>query len=166
MTIDFHSFIHSKYAKWTLYGLSFLFVLFILFEFYRLLTFQSGIKAELKQPERVISTSHPSLRPLKHEAFFGDYVPDNLNASQVKQSMLNLKLAGIAYSKNPEKALAIIQGAGGVERFYRINDKLPGGAVIKRILPDAVIIEHAGDLERLSLPEKQLKFEKPSKPLL
>ncbi len=166
MSIDFYSLIQTKYGKWALYGISLLFALLIMFEWYRLLTFKSGINAALKQPAATVSKIKNKPQVLKHDVFFGDYVPDNLNISQVRQSMLNLKLAGITYSKNTDKSFAMCQSAQGEEHFYRINDSLPGGAVIKRILPDAVIIEHEGELERLSLPEKELKFEKTAKPLL
>lgn len=97
--------------------------------------------------------------------FFGTYLPKNLNEFNVKQSMLNLTVVGIMYAPNDEDSLVIIQSSTGKELTYRVGDKIPGGAVIKKIMPDGVFVERDGILESLSLPKMPLIFA-PNEPLL
>ena len=49
--------------------------------------------------------------------------------------------------------------------FYKIGDKIPGGAIIKRIMAGGVLAERNGALESLSLPKNDLTFEPVAKPL-
>lgn len=99
-------------------------------------------------------------------AFFGRYVPENLNDADVKQSMLNLKVVGIMLSIPENDSQVIIHAANGHDQTYRVGDTLPGDVVIKRISRDGVLVERKGDLESLSFPENELIFEAPAKPLI
>lgn len=98
-------------------------------------------------------------------AFFGDYVPKSLNEADVKQSMLDLSVVGIMFSNSEKASHVIIRSAGGREQTFNVGDSLPGGAIIKRITPDGVLIRRNGQLESLSLPKNALTFEPPAKPL-
>ena len=97
--------------------------------------------------------------------FFGDYVPNNLNDADVKQSMLDLTVVGIMFSNDEKNSHVIIRTAGNGEKSFAVGDSLPGGAIIKRITPDGVLIRRNGALESLSLPKSSLTFEPPAKPL-
>ena len=97
--------------------------------------------------------------------FFGDYVPKTLSDAGVKQSMLNLKIVGIMFAKNEKDSHVIIMTAAGKEETFKVGESLPGGAIIKRITADGVLIGHNGVLESLSLPKNVLIFEAPAKPL-
>lgn len=97
--------------------------------------------------------------------FFGDYVPQNLSDGGVKQSMLDLTVVGIMFDKSELASHVIIRMSGGLEQTFNKGDKLPGGAVIKRITPDGVLIGRNGTLESLSLPKNALIFDAPAKPL-
>ncbi len=97
--------------------------------------------------------------------FFGNYVPDNLNDMSVKQSMLNFKVVGILLATRKEDSQVIIHIANGRSQTYRAGDTLPGEVVIKRITAKGVLVERKGELESLSLPENELIFEVPAKPL-
>jgi general secretion pathway protein C len=113
-----------------------------------------------------IKVKQPSLNAGLNTAFFGDYVPKNLSDSDVKQSMLNLTVVGIMFADNSEETShVIIRSAGGREQTFGIGDSLPGGAIIKRITSDGVLIGRNGSLERLSLQKNALTFEPPAKPL-
>lgn len=98
-------------------------------------------------------------------AFFGDYVPNNLNEVYVKQSMLDLKIVGIMFATSEKESHVVVSTASGNEQTFFVGDSLPGGAIIKRITPDGVLILRNGALESLSLPKNALTFEAPAKPL-
>jgi general secretion pathway protein C len=98
-------------------------------------------------------------------AFFGDYVPKTLNDSGVKQSMLDLTVVGIMFSDEEGESHVIIRTATGVEKTFYVGDSLPGGALIKRITLDGVLIQQKGSLESLIFPKNALIFEPPPKPL-
>ena len=115
--------------------------------------------------ERLVPPQREQLSTGLKVAFFGDYVPTNLNEAGVKQSMLDLKVVGIMFSENDEASHVIIQMAAGRERTFKVGDSLPGGGIIKRITPDGVLIGRNGSLESLSLPKKALISAPPPKPL-
>ena len=49
--------------------------------------------------------------------------------------------------------------------MFRVGDTIPGDAVIKRIMPDGVLLMREGVMESLSLPKNELIFEPPPKPM-
>lgn len=112
-----------------------------------------------------IKAKQPSLNTGLTTTFFGDYVPKNLSDSDVKQSMLDLTVVGIMFDNSEKASHVIIRTAGGRERTFGVGDALPGGAIIKRITSDGVLIGRNGSLERLSLQKNALTFEPPAKPL-
>lgn len=67
---------------------------------------------------------------------------------------LNLKLRGVLASQDPVMARAIIADGKGVEEAYAVNGDLPGGAVLREIYADRVILEYRGRLEALRLPKE------------
>jgi general secretion pathway protein C len=105
-------------------------------------------------------SSH-SLVPL-----FGDYVPQNLDAAGVSQSMLNLTVVGIVYAINENNSQVILQSPNGQEQFYRVGDTLPEGGEIKRITVEGVLVLREGHLERLSMEKEQLRFDDAASPFI
>ena len=69
------------------------------------------------------------------------------------------------FSTGDTASHVIIRVAGHPEQPFGVGDILPGGAIIKRISSDGVLIEHNGILESLSLPNNALTFEPPIEPL-
>jgi len=72
---------------------------------------------------------------------------------------LRLTLRGVFASSAPESSWAIIADRVGNEEFYRIDDNekpLPGGAIIKEIHQDRIILLHNNRFETLRLPQDQL----------
>lgn len=98
-------------------------------------------------------------------AFFGGYVPKTLNDSGVKQSMLDLTVVGIMFADDGSESHVIIRDPTGRDKTYYVGDSLPGGAVIKGITLDGVLIQQKGSLESLRFPKNALIFESPAKPL-
>lgn len=96
---------------------------------------------------------------------FGEYLPKQFGDMQIKRSTLDLRVVGILYSTRTQDSQVILRTASGVEQPYKIGDTLPGGATIKQISADGVLVMHKGELESLSLPKNKLIFEPPSKGL-
>jgi general secretion pathway protein C len=72
------------------------------------------------------------------------------------ETQLNLTLSGVVASGSVTGGGAIIAAPGGVEAFYAINAQLPGGAMLKEVHPDRVVLERNGRLETLRLPKEGL----------
>lgn len=73
-------------------------------------------------------------------------------APTAPETRLNLALRGV-FASEDEKALAIIASGGATERFYRVGDNIAGGAILKAVYPDRVILERSLQLETLTLPK-------------
>lgn len=166
MKFDIHYLFTAKYAKWIVISLITLFSLLIIYEYCALwfpvvrapVSSDSNIKVEIEKKQ-------DSGDFILNSALFGTYVPDGLNDATVKKSMLDVTLVGILFADNPENSQVIIRSASGDEKTYNINDKIPGGAVIQRIIAGGILVEHDGSLESLSLPKDDLTFEPIPKPL-
>lgn len=74
------------------------------------------------------------------------------------ETRLDLTLRGVFATGLRENAWAIIAVSGGAERHYRIGDRV-GGATVRDILPDRVVLEHGGRFEALRLPRDRLAAE-------
>jgi general secretion pathway protein C len=166
MKLDIHSFLSSKHAKWLIMGFILLFILLTVSEYSKLIWSLSDPEPSPVSEERIITTSKKdSFDSLLNSSLFGVYVTNDLNDDNVKKSMLNITLVGILLGNTANDSQVIIRTSNGEERNYRINDKIPGGVVIKRILAGGILVEHNGSLESITLPKEELKFEPISKPL-
>jgi general secretion pathway protein C len=93
---------------------------------------------------------------LKQLHLFGEYnaqavVPNAVEVESVPETQLNLTLAGVVASNDPQAASAIIANSGKQE-VYGIGDKITGTrAVLDQVYFDRVIIKHSGKLETLML---------------
>lgn len=96
---------------------------------------------------------------------FGDYIPKTLVDLNVKPSGLNMALVGVLFSPKQKGSQALISVANSSANTYVVGDTLPGNVTIKQITPDGVVLEHAGELESLSLPKDELTFDPPPQPL-
>ncbi len=73
------------------------------------------------------------------------------------ETTLNLVLRGVfASSRAGEISGAIIGAPNGVDSFYTVNARLPGGATLKEVHVDRVVLERGGRLETLRLPKESL----------
>lgn len=165
MKLDMTYFLSSKYARWLIISLILVFSLLTLSEFIKL--FGSVEEQESSSNVQVVSPAPPknSLEALSQSALFGVYVPNDLNSDNVKKSMLNIALVGILLGNTSESSQVIIRLADGEEKNFKVNDKIPGGALIKKIMADGILVEHNGSLESVSLPKSELIFEPVAKPL-
>ncbi|HXG27848.1 MAG TPA: type II secretion system protein GspC [Nevskiales bacterium] len=67
------------------------------------------------------------------------------------ETALNLKLKGILAFGSETASRALIADASGREKPYAVGDDVPGGAVLKAIHADRVILERSGRFETLRL---------------
>ncbi|PJD93542.1 MAG: general secretion pathway protein GspC [Legionella sp.] len=127
------------------------------------------LHSELKLP--IPQSAHPktlkrsTITQSLNTQIFGEYVPKALVDADVKPSGLNLSLVGILFSTKNEASHAIINISDGNAHLFSVGDAVPGGAKIKQITPDGVILEREGEFESLSLPKNELTFEPLPKPL-
>jgi len=70
-------------------------------------------------------------------------------AKNLPKTTLKLTLTGVLASTNKKQASALIQGPNKETINYKINDELPGGATLKDVFSDRVVIERSGRLENL-----------------
>ncbi|WP_367605839.1 type II secretion system protein N [Legionella sp. W05-934-2] len=96
--------------------------------------------------------------------YFGQYLPED--AKDIQQADLDFVLVGVLYSENVKDSQVIVRQSNQEEKFYHMNDSLPGGAVVKKITENSVIILYDGKLQQLSLPKDSLAFEPKPKSLL
>lgn len=103
--------------------------------------------------------------PMFTVAIFGQYQAP-LSEAEIKQSTLDLQLVGIMFSSDEKHSQVLIRGQGGEEKVYGLGDTLPGGAKIKQIGKNGIVVLYQGALESLSLLKNALLFQKPAKPLI
>ena len=87
---------------------------------------------------------------------FGKFEPPKapVTPAEMPVTPLNLSLRGVVAADNPVTALAIIADQGGKEDYYAINAELPGGAKLKEIHSDRIILVRNNQDEVLRLPRE------------
>ncbi|KTD52605.1 type II secretion system protein N [Legionella quateirensis] len=166
MKFDIHYLLSARYAKWIIISLISLFSMLIIIEFASILIpYSKNSEASEKETTPSGGTKQDTFSDILNSSMFGVYVPNDLNEGNVKKSMLNVSLVGILFADKTDESQVIIRSSSGEEKTYKIGDKIPGGAVIKRIMAGGVLVERDGNLESLSLPKNDLTFEPVAKPL-
>lgn len=79
--------------------------------------------------------------------------------SALPETTLQLSLVGIMQAGLPELSQAIIATPDGQEKVYTVGEAVPGGATIRAIHAQQVILDRAGTLEELPLPRDPLHFK-------
>ncbi len=78
--------------------------------------------------------------------------PQAQAALDAPETRLNLTLRGV-YATPGEDAMAIIAAGGANEKLYRVGDTVSGGATLKAVYPNRVILQRGARMETLSLPK-------------
>jgi general secretion pathway protein C len=73
------------------------------------------------------------------------------------QSTSPLLLTGVLARADPVTGLAIIGQSGQATRVYRVGEPVPGGATLHSVYADRAVIDRAGHLETLSLPQQSTR---------
>jgi general secretion pathway protein C len=72
-----------------------------------------------------------------------------VETEKLPETTLKLRLTGVLAGKNNIQAGALIEGPDSQTRSYRIDEEVPGGAILKQVYPDRVVLERTGRLENL-----------------
>ncbi|MBU2478975.1 MAG: hypothetical protein KKA36_07775, partial [Gammaproteobacteria bacterium] len=83
--------------------------------------------------------------------------PNTSGPIDAPDTRLNLVLRGVLSSDEPDGARAIIAEPNGNENFFRVGSALPGGAELKEIYADRIILMRAGRHETLRLPREAME---------
>lgn len=75
----------------------------------------------------------------------------------IPETQLKLVLRGVMASKDPRTATAIVADPSGNEDFYTVGKELPGGAVLKEVHDQNIVLSRGGRFETLRLPDDALK---------
>lgn len=78
-------------------------------------------------------------------------------AIELPETRLNLVLRGVIAGKSAAESGAIIADPSGNQKFYALGAKLPGGAELKEIHADHIILLRNGQFETLRLPRDELR---------
>ena len=89
------------------------------------------------------------------EASAKPIAPKVVAPREAPDTRLKLTLKGLFASDEAAEAMAIVADAKGDEKPYRIGDPLPGGAELKEIYTDRIILMRSGRFETLRLPRDQ-----------
>lgn len=71
----------------------------------------------------------------------------------IRQTSLNLQLAGVFAYEPQENAIAIISAGSAEQNAYGIGDKISGETSLEAVYADHVVLRNRGKLEKLLLPE-------------
>lgn len=157
---------HEKYARWIIIALLFLFALLTLDQLSDLIWPPYASQSAPQASARLKLQPKGDYKLVLKSAIFGSYVPKDLDESSVQESLLNLEIVGILFAPNLQDSHVIIRAADGEEKTYLVGDALPGGAVLKKITAQGILVERDGNLESLSLPKGELTFEPIAQPML
>ncbi|MDF1684224.1 MAG: type II secretion system protein N [Legionellaceae bacterium] len=116
-----------------------------------------------------VKIAEPVKQPKQHKAvhvdLFGTYTPDGVEGGGIEQSKLNASIIGILYSSDEKASQVLLDVPGHANQVFSVGDTIPGGAKIKRITPEGILLMRSGKMESLSLPKKKLDFAPPPQPM-
>lgn len=88
------------------------------------------------------------LMPIATLAPFGRTDP-----SAIASTRLPLELRGAVLARPESQSSAWIAASGGTARSYRVGATVSGGAILKSVAGDHVVLNVSGKLERLAFPK-------------
>ena len=118
---------------------------------------QSGGAAPAPLPAQMRPTMNPTLRlaTIVNAHLFG---LAGVNASgDAPPTSAQLVLTGVLADRDPARGQAIIGERAASAKLYGVGDAIPGGAHLRSVYSDRVLIERNGALESLLLPHTPLK---------
>lgn len=144
-------------------------LLFLVFIVIRLFTSVSGFRSIYSDPgkntQSIDINDNNSLNDMVKKGLnveiFGKYIPTQFGDANIRPSILDVKVIGVMFSNDKQKSQVLLRLANGIERVFKINDIIPGGAKILRIYKDGIVVNRDGVMERLNLPADRLIFDKP-----
>ena len=89
----------------------------------------------------------------------------NPGAAAIPETQLKLVLRGVMASQDPHTATAIVADPSGHEDYYMVGKELPGGAILKEVHPQYIVLSRGGRLETLRLPTDALPVSNSALPV-
>jgi general secretion pathway protein C len=151
--------------NWLWKGLCCLFIFAIFWNMVSLFFNDSSTQMSVIQTSEQIKPQKINMQQSLHAPLFGVYVPNPKDAN-VAVSKLSYVVVGIMYAEDARESQVVLRNETGFDVIYRQNDFIKPGLQLKAIQPDGVIILNRGQLERLSLPKNDLRFDQPPAPLM
>ena len=108
--------------------------------------------AAVYSPSPAVSARQPAAGKVADQHLFGVANQGGGNLNNAPDTTLALTLHGIVAGRNAQDSRALIV-ANGDEEPYGIGATVPGGAVIRAIFPDRVMLDRNGRVEALRLPK-------------
>ena len=105
-------------------------------------------------PAPAVNLRQPPAGKVADQHLFGLANQPAGNLNNAPDTTLALTLHGIVAGKNAQDSRALIV-ANGDEEPYAVGASLPGGAVIRAIFPDRVMLDRNGRVEALRLPKSE-----------
>jgi len=93
----------------------------------------------------------PSARSVASWHLFGN-APSRAGVAGATASTLSLVLRGTVADPDPKAGIAVIAGADGSERAFRVGEDVVAGVRLAAVHPDRVVLARAGGEETLRLP--------------
>lgn len=106
----------------------------------------------LSAPPPTVSAHRVDAGRIADQHLFGSAAAGGGNVGNAPDTTLALTLHGIVAGKRAGDSRALIV-ANGDEEPYAIGATVPGGAVIRAIFPDRVMLDRGGQIEALRLPK-------------
>lgn len=104
------------------------------------------------RPESAQSASLNTIEVFAPTPLFGQAPTSGV----LEQTHLDLTLKGTFAASQPLAGSAVISAPDTGDKVYIVEDKLPGGATIKEIYPDYVVLTYQDKQQVLRLPESGL----------
>ena len=118
-----------------------------------------GTANTLPSIQQIASTQAPVKKThnIANFKLFGDTNLKQTPIAEVQKALpktkLKLTLTGVVVSHKTQGAGALILGPDRETKYYKINDALPGGASLKQVFADRVVVNRSGRLENLYFVE-------------
>lgn len=87
---------------------------------------------------------------------FGEAGSSRGQVASAPETKLNLVLKGVIAAGHQSAVAFIAPGAAALDKAYGLGDNLPGGAILKEVYEDRILLEYRGRMETLSLRRKSL----------
>lgn len=81
--------------------------------------------------------------------------PGTGNAADAPPTSMALVLTGVIANTDPKTGIAILGESAATAKVIMVGDTVPGGARLDSVFPDRVVLERAGALESLMLPQQR-----------
>lgn len=105
-----------------------------------------------QQPSPTTRRAPIDIHKIAGAHLFGVFDDPRARQQEPKPTRANLRLAGTIATENPNHGAAIISGDGGPSRVYWAGQDV-GGALLRSVYLDHVLLDRRGSLEILALPK-------------